>query len=301
MRVIDVSKRAAGNRITCLSYGATRAGKTRFAATFPRPLFFSDATETGWTTISNMNHDCLWEPECVPQVWAIENAADMMTALHDAEQIIKTRPGEVQTIVIDSLTFYADLFFSAIDASARSASSKAPDNRQLFMCLAAHLKELRIRAHMLPVNVVWLALEKEANSDNPVGGPMLSGQNAAKFAAGCDYILYHRSYQARPVDPVQWEVRTRRYGQYPAGGRDEGLLPDPLGYFGQVEGKDAPVFVTDCTYRTLAEALGILQSPAPMAVAQEMMAQTPGSNGKEFATATSKKATSQAGRAVPGR
>jgi hypothetical protein len=174
----------------------------------------------------------------------------------DADQIIKTRPGEIQTIVVDSLTFYADLFFSTLDAAARS-TGRTPDNRRLYQDLGAHLKDLRIRVHMLPVNVVWLALEKSADPENPIGGPMLPGQNAAKFAAGCDYIFYHRSYQIRPIDPVQWEVRTRRFGQYPAGGRDEGLLPDPLGYYGEVDDKPEPIFVTDCTYRTLAEALGI--------------------------------------------
>jgi len=297
VKIIDVSKRTAGNRITCLSYGATRAGKTRCAATFPRPLFLSDATETGWTTIANMDRNAFWEPDRVPQVWAIENAADMMTAIRDAEQIIKARPGEIQTIVVDSLTFYADLFFSAMDSSAQS-SGKTPDNRRLFQILAGHLKELRIRVHMLPVNVVWLALEKAADADNPIGGPMLPGQNAAKFAAGCDYIFYHRSFQNRPIDPVQWEVRTRRFGQYPAGGRDEGLLPDPLGYYGQIEGKDDPVFITDCTYRTIAEALGILP------IVQAETASVGGSNGKEevliapVIPVTKKGST---GRATPSR
>jgi hypothetical protein len=256
VKVIDVSTRGATGRVTCLSYGAMRSGKTRFAATFPRPLFLSDATETGWTTIANMNRDSFWEPGHTPKVWSIENAADMMKALADADQIIKTRPGEIQTIVVDSLTFYADLFFSTLDAAARS-TGRTPDNRRLYQDLGSHLKELRIRVHMLPVNVVWLALEKSADPENPIGGPMLPGQNAAKFAAGCDYIFYHRSYQIRPIDPVQWEVRTRRFGQYPAGGRDEGRLPDPLGYYGEVADKPEPIFVTDCTYRTLAEALGI--------------------------------------------
>jgi AAA domain len=252
VKVIDLEQKHATNRITVLSYGAMRSGKTRFAASFPRPLFLSDATESGWTTISNMDKQALYEPDRLPKVWSIEAAKDMMQAIRDAESIIKNKPGEVLTIVVDSLTFYADLFFNHID----SASSGRTDQRQLYMKLAQHLRDLRIQLHTLPVNIVWLCLEKAPGEDTPVGGPMLSGQNAQKFAAGCDYILFHRSFQINPTSPVQWEIRTKRWNNYQAGGRDEGLLPDPLGYWAQSEnGNDA--FYADCTYRTFAEALNL--------------------------------------------
>jgi hypothetical protein len=251
MKVIDVSKPGKIQRVTALSYGQSRAGKTRFAGSWPRPLFLSDATESGWTTLSNMDRTALFEPERAPIVWSIERAADMMQAVHDAEPLIKR--GEVHTVVVDSLTFYADLFFNTLDASGGNRA----DGRQLYQKLGQHLKNLREQVHLLGSNVVWLALEKPPGEDTPIGGPMLSGQNAAKFAAGCDYVFYHRSFQAQPNSALQFEIRTRKYGQYQAGGRDEGRLPDPLGYVQAVEG-GSDVFVPDCTYRTLAEALGIL-------------------------------------------
>jgi hypothetical protein len=70
-------------------------------------------------------------------------------------------------------------------------------------------------------------------------------------------MFYHRSFQP-PGQPLQWEIRTRKYQAYAAGGRDEGRLPDPLGYL-TVGSDDKDIFVPDCTYRTLAENLGILQ------------------------------------------
>jgi hypothetical protein len=251
MKVIDISKPGKTRRITALSYGQSRSGKTRFAGTWPRPLFLSDATESGWTTLFHMDRNALFEKDRVPQVWSLEKATDMMTSVHDAEALI--RRGEVQTIVIDSLTFYADLFFNTLDA----ASGGRGDSRQLYQKLGQHLKMLREQIHLLNCNVVWLALEKPPGDETPIGGPMLSGQNAAKFAAACDYVFYHRSYQLQPNQPLQFEIRTRKYMQYQAGGRDEGRLPDPLGYVQTVEGGE-DVFVPDCTYRTLAEALGIL-------------------------------------------
>jgi hypothetical protein len=254
MRVIDVSKPGKIQRVTALSYGQSRAGKTRFAGSWPRPLFLSDATESGWTTLGNMDRNVLFEPEHAPIVWAIDKAADMMQAVHDAEPLVKR--GEVQTVVVDSLTFYADLFFNTLDAAAGHRA----DGRQLYQKLGQHLKNLREVIHLLGSNVVWLALEKPPGEDTPIGGPMLSGQNAAKFAAGCDYVFYHRSYQAQPNTPLQWEIRTKKFGNYQAGGRDEGRLSDPLGYV-QVNDDGQELFVPDCSYRTMAEALGILPIP----------------------------------------
>jgi hypothetical protein len=244
MKIIDLNKGIA-RQMKVLSYGSLRSGKTRFAATWPRPLFLADATEMGWTTIANMDRSALYEPDRLPEVWEIEKATDMMQAIKDAEKRIQKKPGDIQTIVVDSLTFYADLYFNTLDALAQGRG----DPRDLYLKLGQHLRDLRIRLHALPVNVVWLCLCKEPNDDNPMGAPMLSGQNSQKFAAGCDYVFYHRSHQEGGDSPVQWEVRTQRFGAYQAGGRDEGRLPSPLGYVD--DGKR----VVDCTYRALEAAL----------------------------------------------
>lgn len=272
MRVIDVSKPEKLQRITALSYGASRSGKTRFAGSWPRPLFLSDATESGWTTLGNMDRNILFEPGRAPIVWAIEKSSDMMQAVKDSEPMIKR--GEVRTIVVDSLTFYSDLYFNTLDSMAGGRA----DGRQLYQKLGQHLKSVREFIHLLGTNVVWLALAKDPGEDQPVGGPMLSGQQAAKFAAGCDYLLYHRSFQTSPTAALQWEIRTRKYQNYAAGGRDEGLLPDPLGYVIGAEG-EAEQFVADCTYRTFAEALGILAPITASAAQITSAAETAKSNG----------------------
>jgi hypothetical protein len=153
------------------------------------------------------------------------------------------------------------------------------------MNLSSHMREIRIRVHNMNINVVWLCLEKQPTPDEPIGGPMLSGQSAAKFAAGCDYILYHRSFQPNATTPLQWDVRTRRFGQYQAGGRDEGLLPDPLGFIEELDeesedGKKKQIWVPDCTYRTFALAMDIsekeaLTPPPPPSTAAPMTQEKP--------------------------
>ncbi len=254
MRAVDVSKPQKLQRITALSYGHSRSGKTRFAGSWPRPIFFSDATESGWTTLSNMDRNHLFEPTHSPIVWAIEKAQDMAQATKDVEPLIKR--GEVQTVVIDSVTFYSDLVFNMFDSQANGRM----DQRQLYGKLGQNLKAIREFVHLLGVNVLWLALANDPSEERPTGGPMLSGQQAAKFAAGCDYMFYHRSFQSAPSSPLQYEIRTRKFGQYAAGGRDEGRLPDPLGYLMAGDTEAAPdVFVPDCSYRTLAESLGLIE------------------------------------------
>ncbi len=254
MREIDVSGPTPSSRTTCLSYGAMRSGKTRWAASWPRPLFFSESTEGGWTTIRNMDANALWEPDRRPRVWAIEKIADMMQAIGDVEPLINA--GEVQTIVIDSLTFYNDLLLDTL-TNAQSSGGRMPDMRRVYGALGMNLRSLRVQIHNLPVNVVWVCLEKTPDGDNPIGAPMISGQQAMKFAAGTDYILYHRSYPLQDGS-LQFEIRTKRWGAYPAGGRDEGALPDPLGFWSATEeDPDNEVFFSDCTYRTFADCLGI--------------------------------------------
>lgn len=269
MRVVDLNQTNPNKRITVLSYGASRAGKTRFAGSFPRPLFLSDNTESGWNTLKYVDPSVFFEPSRKPDVWAIEKAPDMMQAISQLETILREEPGKYLTVVVDSLTFYADLYFNWIEGNALGNSlrpgGKQADGRQLYGTLGAHLRELRIRIHNMNINVAWLCLERTPSPEEPIGGPLLSGQNAQKFAAGCDYVLFHRSFQVNPSTPVQWEIRTRRYGNYMAGGRDEGLIPDPLGYIDEAADEDGQVkqtWVPDCTYRTLAMALGINEQEA---------------------------------------
>ena len=266
MRVIDLNTNEPPARITILSYGAMRAGKSRFAAGFPRPLFLADATESGWETIRNMDPALFYEPNRKPEVGAIEKSVDMMKAIDDIEKGLVAQPGRWLTVVIDSLTFYSDLFFNAVYNAAASGGRQA-DVRQCYGQLGNHLRDLRIRIHSLPLHVVWLALEKSPGEENPFGGPLLSGQASQKFAAGVDYILYHRSFQQGQQGP-QWEIRTRQYGQYKAGGRDEGMLPDPLGFV--EDGKLIP----ECSYRAFAQALGLVD-PLPFIQAQQAQGKLP--------------------------
>lgn len=258
MRKIDLNRKDSYRRLTCMCYGPSRAGKTRFGGSFPRPLFLSDASEGGWETLIHMDPEALYEPDRKPEVFALEQASDMIQALSEVRNRIASKPGEILTVVVDSLTFYADTYFAALEKAAydrAGSSGRRPDSRQLYMDLGQHLRWLALQVHQLPVNVVWICLEKPPSEDNPNGSILIPGSNADKFPARCDYLMYHRAYQVSPAAGITYEIRTRRYGAFNAGGRDEGRLPDPL---------------PECSYRALAEAVGIGAPPLskPVVVAK---------------------------------
>ncbi|MGH7178685.1 MAG: AAA family ATPase [Tepidisphaeraceae bacterium] len=214
-------------RNTFLTYGDSRTGKTTWAASFPRPLFLSDVTEGGWDSIANMDDDQLFEPGVKPLVWGIEEMADMTIARERALPLIAA--GRIQTIVVDSLSFYSDLYLNFL---VMQQSKK--DMRAAYGDLGNHLRDLRVKMHSLNVNVVWLCLARHPDDDVPTGRPMIPGQQGDKFMAGVHYIFHSRvdqQKQGQVLLPPVFEMRTRKFFNYIAGNRLGGRavdLPDPL-------------------------------------------------------------------------
>jgi hypothetical protein len=239
---------------TVLSYGRSRSGKTRWLGTWPRPLVLAEASERGWTTFETMPIEEFYEPDVddsgdplhAPIVWPVESAAQMQEGIDAAEALVLS--GEVQTIGIDSLTFYQDAYFASIKERAiKSNPGKQLDTRALYGNLADHIHSLRQRIHRWPCNVVWLALELAPSPDSPTGGPMLTGKTKERFPAGCDFVFYHESYSLPSAEEAGkndlfFEMHTRPFNRWLAGGRDSGLLE--------------PSIFLPC-YRTFAAQLGL--------------------------------------------
>jgi len=212
---------------TFLVYGDSRTGKTTWAASFPRPVFFSDVSEGGWDSIANMDDDQLFEPGVKPLVWGIEQMDDMVTARNKVIPLIAS--GRIKTIVIDSLSFYSDLFLNFL-----VGMQAKKDMRSAYGDLGNHLRDLRVKTHSLGVNVVWLCLAKHPGDDVPTGRPLIPGQQGDKFMAGVHFIFHSRIHQEKrgqDLMPPVFEMRTLKWNNYIAGNRLGGLagnLPDPL-------------------------------------------------------------------------
>ena len=235
MREIVITPRIAGTpvtktRWTVLGHGLTGSGKTRFLASMPRPLIIAAGDESGWTTIETMDPQLFWDPKIAPRVLAIDKVEDMPQAIAQARKWIAA--GLIESVGVDSATFYADLYLNHI-----KTSTPGIDNRQAYGTLGSHLRDVRINVHGLGegrLNVMWTALttapDKEDATD--LARPMIPGKEGDKFAASCDLVFY---FVQKPLPPrpgqaaqIKFEIRTRRHGKAIARGRDSGVLPDPL-------------------------------------------------------------------------
>lgn len=231
---------------TFASYGDTKSGKTVFAATWPRTLFFSDISEGGYESLraENWNDELtpLFEPDVRPIVWGISEMADMANCMEKAKPLISS--GRVRTIVTDSITFYSDLYLNHI-----LGQQKEPDNRQAYGKLGVHLRWLRIEMHKLGVNAGWLALAQHPEKDDKgnliyKGKPSIPGKEADKFMAGVNFTFFHSTVRPQPTKPPVFEMHTREYSNYLAGnrlGKRAQMLPEPM---------------TSPTYGKVLESLG---------------------------------------------
>lgn len=244
---------------TFLNYGDTRAGKTEFGATFPRPYIIADATEHGHETIRRMNRDKWFERDVPPRVVLIENMNDYGKAIEAVKPLIAAR--QVLTIVNDAFSFYCDFFLNGIVA----AQSK-PDMRQAYGQLGMHLRDVRVKTHSLGVNSMWCCLAKHPEADDPKGRPMIPGQQGDKFAAGVDFLVYSRAEPVKEggkVSHYRHYVHTRQYGPYICGNRlgaIADMLPDPF------EGTYAD-FITHLGYDADAIRAALPKITRPMAIA----------------------------------
>lgn len=244
MKTIDLNNANTLDQLTAMVVGHSGAGKTRHAGTWPRPVFLSDSSEHGWTTLYNMPDGDLYEGGRLPKVVGIESAADMITclnALKDQANGHKAKvPGwplgqgkwECGTVVIDTLTFYADAYLAELEAT-----SQDKDKRRIYGALAQHLRYLQIEFHKLPYNILWLALSS-VNEDSTERGALVAGQMAAKAPARCDLWLYLQEVR-RPkgkTTDVVYKAHTRTYAGNKARHRFGDMLPDEIDpYYATIE------------------------------------------------------------------
>jgi hypothetical protein len=153
--------------------------------------------------------------------------ADMAVARNKAIPLIAS--GRIKTIVVDSLSFYSDLYLNFL-----VGMQTKKDMRSAYGDLGNHLRDLRVKTHQLGVNVVWLCLAQHPSDDVPIGRPMIPGQQGDKFMAGVHYIFHARidqQKQGQVLLPPSFEMRTQKFQGYIAGNRLGAIsasLPDPL-------------------------------------------------------------------------
>lgn len=230
MRDISLNAQpAAMPRYTILNYGDTRTGKTHFGATMPRPLIIADVTESGYTTILNMDRNEWFEPNIEPMVIGVENMNDVAQLMPRLDQLIASK--RIYSLVFDAFSFYTDFFLNGI------IMGMAPDKRDMrraYGDLGIHLRQIRTSIHSKPISVMWNCLAKHPDTDDPKGRPLIPGQQSDKFSAGVDFLVHSQVEMFKENGKVvrhEHRLRTRAFGSYIVGNRlgataDE--LPDPF-------------------------------------------------------------------------
>lgn len=246
MREIDLNEPADKMPVdTYLIFGGTGSGKTTLCAGWPRPLVLADMSEGGYKALRGLRDDQLFEPERDPIVWGIEQMADMATALQRIPPLIAS--GQVLTVVVSSITFYAASYLAHLNEQRPNA-----DTRQIYGDLGIHLRQVRTKFHGLGVNVIWEALDTPPEDavvdpkNNAVikerqpGGPMIAGQSAKQFSASVTY-LWRLTMDVVQKNGAPFEhipkLHTRALGGYVGRSRvgaDLPQLPSPMlgGYRG---------------------------------------------------------------------
>lgn len=219
MREIVIKAGAPPELIRAVVVGPFKSGKTSLAATFPTPLFISDAVEGGYKTMYEMDPALWWDPAVRPEVWAIESFKDIGTVvLPRLEAAAQQGKFKWRTVVFDPISLYSDRVLSEMQQA-----DPGKDNRQIYGDLGIHLRALIIRFQALPAHVLWLSHLKEGENGVELA---IQGQTSGKLGAWGDFCWYTNVITAVNIPP-RYELRTLPYRNVKfLGGRWK--LPDPI-------------------------------------------------------------------------
>jgi hypothetical protein len=202
--------------MSVLLFGPIGTWKTTFAAMWPSPVFLSCGTEGGDDALGQVTS--IWPGVPVPPTYRIASRNMMVEKI---EFIIRNaRQFGWKTIVVDSLTYYIDLWIKdlmimrneVIEEQNKNLSAK--DRFQLAMeiqdwgMLEHHImKELVPRLHSSGLNVIWTALvkDKKDKKGNTLGIiPDCAGATERKIPGVCKLILFAEPAFAmvEQLDPI---------------------------------------------------------------------------------------------------
>lgn len=187
-------------------HGDSGVGKTRLAATWPKPLFLTCDTEGGILAVRDkaVDYHTVTDPETV------------MEALEELAVDADRGKCPYETVIIDSLTILQDNQLDILNdrrrdavASKRKEKGKKDyavdfyENVNLteaeWNLIVTSLRSMFILAHSLPCHIIWIALSAREYSRVNRGEepqlmsvtPMIYTRKAARKMPGvCDFVWY---------------------------------------------------------------------------------------------------------------
>lgn len=215
---IDVEKPPELPFQSTLVYGASRAGKTDYCASYPQPAMLCSRREKGYVTVQFMDRARWYDPKVAPQVYAVDEITDIMG--HLTKDILpQVAAGRIKTVCIE-LTFHADDVLRAVDDEKNPWAKYAQ--------LETHVHNLDRYVKKVPgARVVYNTLALPEDAAKGTSGCLIPGKALAKkLPALCDLSGYLVAEDRG--DHVDRVLHLTTYGNYPAGHRYGKHLPDKV-------------------------------------------------------------------------
>lgn len=224
---LHVAGEAMTQGVTVFLFGGVGTWKTTWAGLWPKPIFLSVGQEGGDDALTQLPALYGVKP---PRVYAIKSPKQMLDKVN---QIAVRYPEMgVDTVVVDSLTYYVDMWIAELneirynDPKIKAMiDKKGGDAAAMTMrdwgLLAMHItKDIAMKLHRTPLNVIWIALEKEIKEQNEQMGssrviavePYVRGETAVKLPGMCKMIIHaNREMIPDPQNPGRMMTRPVYY------------------------------------------------------------------------------------------
>ncbi len=228
--------------IKLLVYGDSGTGKSCYATSFPTPIFVADFdNKIGSAAAFYAGNDRLEQIDFetyFPKGPGVQAGAavfnEWSTKLYELEKLAKEGKFPYKTVVLDSLTLYADRMLEKVMCDNPAVKRYSPGVAVLqdYGILNPNFKQQLGRVLALPCNVVVCAhikIDKDDLTGQLVRGPNLSPKLAA-YLPILFYEVYH-SYAEKKGDETLYFAQTKSDYQYQCRSQIRGLpSPIPLTY-----------------------------------------------------------------------
>jgi hypothetical protein len=183
--------------VKVLLYGTNGSGKTRFAATWPFPVYFTPLmAQNELRSIANEHFPVILFD-------SMQEVREQTLALGEA---IESNKINCKTVVIDNLTTIQTLF--EVEVKAKSGHDKL--EWEDWGKFTNFFIEWMTIIHRWPINIIWITHSDAEKTFT------LRGDSKNFIPGNSDLLLYSESKDFGPTKPTGYYIHGRRCGQWPA-------------------------------------------------------------------------------------
>jgi hypothetical protein len=204
---------------TSLVSGFSGAGKTYFAATFPRVAWLGSRREEGEETIRWMDRDAWYEPKVKPLAFSVETIAELNYHLN-RDILPRVQKGVIKTIALE-VSFYSDDIIQSLPDDANGWVK--------YGTLEKHIMWLDKLAKRTPgLRIHYNAVAQDPSDKKSAATMQVAGKAVArKLPALCSLVGYLRT-EDKETGNVERVLHLNTYGPFMARHRYGRRLPNVI-------------------------------------------------------------------------